>query len=142
MKKLLILTLFSVLSFAKLVEGVSPLSVEDTSAKLQNILTKKGVKIFSVFNHSLEAKNVDLSMQDTQVVVFGAPKMGTPLMKCEPFLAIELPLKFLIFKKGDKTIVAYEDLKEVVKRYDAKKCNEIVNKLSKAQENFYKSIIK
>lgn len=140
MKKFLLLSLFSALSFAKLVEGVSPLSVEETSAKLQEILTKKGVKVFSVFNHSLEATNVNLTMNETQVVVFGSPKMGTPLMQCSPTLALELPLKFLIYKKDDKTIVAYEDLKKAAKRHDSKNCQDIIKKLSKAQENFFKAI--
>lgn len=77
-------------------------------------------------------------MQETQVVIFGAPKAGTPLMVCSPKIALELPLKTLIYKnKAGKTIVAYEEIKSIAKRYDTKNCQEIVEKLSKAQQNIF-----
>lgn len=126
-----------------LVEGKSALDVKQTSEKLQNILKSKGLDIFSVIKHSDEAKKVNLDMQDTQVVIFGSPKAGTPLMQCSPKIALELPLKMLIYKnKKNETIVAYEDIKNAATRYDTKNCEEIILKLSKAQENFFKAITK
>lgn len=124
-----------------LIEGVSSLSVEQTSQKLQDILKSKNVNVFSVIKHSDEASKVNLNMQDTQVVVFGAPKAGTPLMVCSPKIALELPLKMLIYKNEQgKTIVAYEDLKSAAKRYDTQKCEQIIEKLSLAQKNFFNAI--
>lgn len=144
MKKILLaLSIFSTLSFAGekvLQSGTSSLSVEETAQKLQNILKEKGLKIFGVFEHSKLAKEVGLEMQDTIVVAFGAPKAGTPLMQCEPQIALELPLKMLIYKdKNGKTIVAYEDIKSIAKRYDAK-CDNVLTNLSKAQANFFKAV--
>lgn len=140
---LCVLTSTFLLGGDMLITGKSDLSVADTSKKLQNLLKEKGVNVFAVIEHSKEAKKAGLDMSDTEVVVFGAPKAGTPLMQCEPKLALELPLKILIYKdKEGKTEVAYESLQDVAKRYDASKCQEIVNKLSKAQENFFKAITK
>lgn len=140
---LCVLTSTFLLGGDMLITGKSDLSVADTSKKLQNLLKEKGVNVFAVIEHSKEAKKVSLDMSDTEVVVFGAPKAGTPLMQCEPKLALELPLKMLIYANKDgKTEVAYESLQDVAKRYDASKCQEIINKLSKAQENFFKAITK
>lgn len=125
-----------------IIKGKSDLSVADTSAKLQTILKEKGVKVFSVFEHSKEAKNVGAVMADTEVVVFGAPKVGTALMQCQPEIALELPLKFLIYKDGETTTVTYESIETIANRYDASKCKEIVSKLKNAQENLFKAITK
>ncbi|CUU68644.1 DUF302 domain-containing protein [Campylobacter hyointestinalis] len=142
-KVLLIVSLLASLAFAgdkMLVSGVSPLSVDETALKLQNIIKDKGLKIFGMFEHSKLAKEVNLQMNDTVVVAFGAPKAGTPLMQCEPGIALELPLKMLIYKNSDgNTIVAYDDIKNIAKRYNAN-CDEVVNKLSAAQANFFKAV--
>lgn len=144
-KVLLIVSLLASLAFAgdkMLVSGVSPLSVDETALKLQNIIKDKWLKIFGVFEHSKLAKEVNLQMNDTVVVAFGAPKAGTPLMQCEPSIALELPLKMLIYKNSDgNTIVAYDDIKNIAKRYNAN-CDEVVNKLSAAQANFFKAVTK
>ncbi|AII14231.1 hypothetical protein (DUF302 domain) [Campylobacter iguaniorum] len=146
MKKfLLIAALFASFVFGgekMLVTGFSPLEVGETSTKLQNILNEKGLKIFGVFEHSKLAKEAGLQMSDTVVVAFGAPKAGTPLMQCEPSIALELPLKMVIYKNKDgKTVVAYDDIKNIAKRYDAN-CDEVIAKLSAAQANFFKAITK
>ncbi|CZE45838.1 DUF302 domain-containing protein [Campylobacter geochelonis] len=125
-----------------LTTATSPLSVDETASKLTNILESKGLKIFGVFEHSKLAKEAGLDMSDTVVVAFGAPKAGTPLMQCAPQIALELPLKILIYKNSDgKTTVAYEDIKEIAKRYDAQDCAPVEN-LSKAQANFFNAITK
>ncbi|EAJ5693415.1 DUF302 domain-containing protein [Campylobacter fetus] len=146
MKKILLLASLLVgFAFAgdkMLVTGFSPLGVDETAAKLQNILKEKGLKVFGVFEHSKLAKEVNLEMRDTVVVAFGAPKAGTPLMQCEPSIALELPLKMVIYKDNDsKTVVAYRDIKDIAKSYGAN-CDEVVNKLSAAQLNFFKAITK
>lgn len=124
-----------------LTQGESSVGVQETSLKLQEFLESKKINVFSVIKHSDEAKKVNLDMQETEVVIFGAPKVGTPLMACSPKIALELPLKMLIYKnKAGKTIVAYEDIKSIAKRYDTKNCQEIVEKLSKAQNNIFKVV--
>ena len=71
-------------------------SVDETLTRLEKILTEKGVKLFSVVDHSGEAEKVGLKMPPTKVAIFGSPKAGTPLMLATPSIAIDLPLKLLI----------------------------------------------
>lgn len=73
-------------------------SVDETLARLQQLLTTKGVKIFALIDHSGEAESVGLSMPNTKLIVFGNPKAGTPLMVAAPTIAIDLPLKILVWE--------------------------------------------
>ncbi len=78
-----------------IVEIPSPYSVPETLARLQAILKEKGLKVFALIDHSGEAAKAGLSMRPTQVLIFGNPASGTPLMESAPSLAIDLPLKVL-----------------------------------------------
>jgi uncharacterized protein (DUF302 family) len=71
-------------------------SVEETVAKLQSILQAKGVKLFTIVDHSGEAASAGLKMPSTKLLIFGNPKAGTPLMLASPSTALELPLKILV----------------------------------------------
>ena len=73
-------------------------SVPETLARLQAILKEKGVAVFALIDHSGEAAKVGLSMRPTQLLIFGSPKAGTPLMVAAPRLAIDLPLKALAWE--------------------------------------------
>ncbi len=73
-------------------------SVEETVAKLQQLLAAKGVAVFAVIDHSGEAQKVGLSMRPTKLLIFGSPKAGTPLMQAAPSVAIDLPLKILVWE--------------------------------------------
>jgi uncharacterized protein (DUF302 family) len=79
-----------------LVRVVSPYTVEETVQRLETVFTGKGLKVFAVIDHSGEAEKAGLTMRPTQVVIFGSPKAGTPLMIAAPSLAIDLPLKALV----------------------------------------------
>lgn len=114
-------------------------SVNDAVLKFENLVKSKGIKVFDTFYHSKLAEEVNLKMNDTAVVVFGSPKVGTLLMQCAPKIAIELPLKFMFLNTNGKTTISYEDIKDVAKRYNANGC-EIVNKLSEVQANFLKAM--
>lgn len=71
-------------------------SVDQTVEKLKGILQEKGVKLFTVIDHSGEAKAAGLEMRPTKLLIFGNPKAGTPLMIASPSIAIDLPLKILV----------------------------------------------
>jgi uncharacterized protein (DUF302 family) len=74
--------------------------VEDTVAKLERILEAKGVKLFSVIDHSGEAEKAGLRMPATKLLIFGNPKAGTPLMIAAPEIALDLPLKILVWENA------------------------------------------
>ena len=71
-------------------------SVDETVARLQSILQAKGVKLFTIVDHSGEAAGAGLKMPNTKLLIFGNPEAGTPLMLASPSAALDLPLKILI----------------------------------------------
>jgi uncharacterized protein (DUF302 family) len=73
-------------------------SVDQTVEKLKNILQVKGVTLFALVDHSGEAEKVGLKMPPTKLLIFGSPKAGTPLMLAAPSIAIDLPLKILVWE--------------------------------------------
>jgi uncharacterized protein (DUF302 family) len=76
-------------------------SVPETLARLQAILKEKGIMVFALIDHSGEAEKAGLKMRPTQLLIFGSPKAGTPLMVASPRLAIDLPLKALAWQDED-----------------------------------------
>jgi uncharacterized protein (DUF302 family) len=74
----------------------SPYNFQDTIARLENLLQARGIKVFCRIDHGSEAEKAGLKMNPTQVIVFGSPKAGTPVMIVSPTLAIDLPLKALV----------------------------------------------
>jgi len=75
-------------------------SVDQTVEKLKNILQSKGVTLFALVDHSGEAEKVGMKMRPTKLLIFGSPKAGTPLMLAAPSIAIDLPLKILVWEDG------------------------------------------
>jgi uncharacterized protein (DUF302 family) len=71
-------------------------SVDETVARLKNILQSKQITLFALVDHSGEAAKVGLKMPPTKLLIFGNPKGGTPLMLAAPSTALDLPLKILI----------------------------------------------
>jgi uncharacterized protein (DUF302 family) len=91
-----------------LIARPSPHSVPETARKLKEILDAKGIKLFALVDHSGEAARAGLSMPPTQVLIFGNPKAGTPVMLASPTSAIDLPLKILIAEDlSGRTWVSY-----------------------------------
>jgi uncharacterized protein (DUF302 family) len=81
-----------------LVTRDSPYPVPETVAKIEGALGAKGVKVFARIDHAGEAKAAGLELRPTEVLIFGNPKAGTPLMQAAPTIAIDLPLKVLVWQ--------------------------------------------
>src|SRR6202023_3276420 len=81
-----------------LVHVASSRSVPETLKKLQTTLEARGLKVFALIDHSGEAEKAGLKMRPTQLLIFGSPKGGTPLMVATPRLAIDFPLKALAWQ--------------------------------------------
>jgi uncharacterized protein (DUF302 family) len=73
-------------------------SVDATVEKLRSILEAKAVTLFALVDHSGEAAKVGMAMRPTKLLLFGNPKAGTPLMLAAPSIAIDLPLKILVWE--------------------------------------------
>ena len=80
---------------------LSDFSVAETMDRLESLLRARGVKIFARIDQAAEAQAVGLSMQKTQLLIFGDPKAGTPLMVKFPSSAMDLPLKALVWESAD-----------------------------------------
>jgi uncharacterized protein (DUF302 family) len=76
-------------------------SVDVTFEKLRSALQAKGVTIFTVVDHSGEPEKVGIPMRPTKLIIFGSPKAGTPLMLASPSVAIDLPLKVLVWEDNE-----------------------------------------
>jgi uncharacterized protein (DUF302 family) len=93
-------------------------SVNETLARLQAALTAKNISVFALVDHSGEAEKVGMQMLPTRLVIFGNPKGGTPLMLAAPSIAIDLPLKILIWEDGDGHVwVSYNSPDYLMKRH-------------------------
>jgi uncharacterized protein (DUF302 family) len=96
----------------------SPRSVADTVARLSEVVSAKGLKLFTVIDHSGEAAEHGLELRDTKVVVFGSPVAGTPVMQAAPLAALDLPLKILVYDDDGQTLVSYAAPAELAARYE------------------------
>lgn len=91
-----------------LVNVSSPYSVDETLKRLQTVLANRGVQIFALVDHSGEAAKAGMTMPPTKLLIFGNPKAGTPLMLASPSVAIDLPLKALVWQDGNgKVFITY-----------------------------------
>jgi uncharacterized protein (DUF302 family) len=73
-------------------------SVEQTVERLSALLRAKGITLFALVDHSAEAAKIGMKMPPTKLLIFGNPKAGTPLMLAAPSVAIDLPLKILVWE--------------------------------------------
>jgi len=94
-------------------------SVDQTLHKLEQILEAKDIKLFALVDHSGEAQKAGMQMRPTKLLIFGNPKAGTPLMIASPTIAIDLPLKLLVWEDASgKTRISYNDPKYLKERHD------------------------
>ena len=100
-----------------LIVKATQLSVEAAVARLSGLIAEKGMKLFALIDHSGEAAAAGLGLRDTKVVIFGSPAAGTPVMAAAPLVALDLPLKVLIYDDGGTTQVAYAPPEELARRY-------------------------
>src|ERR1700678_258584 len=101
-----------------IIEIPSNQSVDETVEKLKGILQSKGVTLFAIIDHSGEAEKAGMKMPPTKLLIFGNPKAGTPLMLAAPSIAIDLPLKILVWEdSGGKVWVSYNDPEYLKERH-------------------------
>jgi uncharacterized protein (DUF302 family) len=94
-------------------------SVEQTVERLKDILHSKGVTLFVLVDHSGEAEKVGMKMRPTKLLIFGSPRAGTPLMLAAPNIALDLPLKILVWEDGQgKVWLSYNSPQYLMQRHD------------------------
>ena len=117
-------------------------SVKDTADKLVSIIESKGMKVFARVDHQKNAQGVDLTLRPTQVIMFGNPTAGTPLMNCEQSVAIDLPQKILISEDTDKKVwLSYNHPEYLKTRHNIKGCDTEIANIAKALNGVSKAAV-
>ncbi|HKS74876.1 MAG TPA: DUF302 domain-containing protein [Terriglobales bacterium] len=94
-------------------------SVPETVQKLRTAIESRNMTIFAFVDHSGEAEKIGMRLAPTQLLIFGSPKGGTPLMQAAPTLAIDLPLKALAWQDDSgKVWVSYNDPEYLQSRHN------------------------
>ena len=119
----------------------SPLAFEETVAALQKTLNSKGITIFATIEHHKAAEAVGGNMQPATVLIVGNPKVGTALMQENPRLAIELPLKILIYKEEKIVRIRYEKISAIAEKYHIKQNFATAEKIDAAMRQLIKLAI-
>ncbi len=120
-----------------LIKVKSAHSVDDTANKLESVLKSKGMNVFGRVNHAAGAEKAGLELKPTEVVIFGNPKVGTPLMQCTRTVAIDLPQKALVWEDDDGQVwLAYNDPAYLAQRHGIEGCDEVLKKVSGALGKF------
>jgi len=134
-------TLFTASAFAT--EGMinikSAHSVAVAADHLEKILGSKGMTVFKRINHAAGAQKVGKTLRPTELVIFGNPKVGTPLMLCSHSVAIDLPQKALIWQdQAGQVWFSYNDPQYLALRHNIQGCDEVLKKVAGALGNFAK----
>jgi uncharacterized protein (DUF302 family) len=111
----------------------SSFKVKETADRMETILKEKGMTVFSRIKHSEAANKVGIELRDTELIIFGNPKVGSPLMKCQQTVALDLPQKALIWEDdSDKVWISYNDPRYLEKRHNIVGCEPVIAKIEKA----------
>jgi len=109
----------------------SPYSVEQTADRLEAIIKEKGLTFFARINHAANAQKADLELTPTELILFGNPKAGTPIMKCAPTAAIDLPQKALIWEDENQQVwLGYNPPSYLQSRHNIKGCDPVLEKIA------------
>ena len=120
-----------------LVVKPSQYSVAETIDRLQSMLEEKGLTVFARIDHQAGAANAGLELRPTEVLIFGNPKLGTPLMTSAQTVAIDLPQKALAYEDADgKVYLAYNDVGYLEARHGIEGQDEVMEKIRGALRNF------
>jgi uncharacterized protein (DUF302 family) len=112
-------------------------NVKTTADRLESILKEKSMTVFIRINHAAGAQKVDQQLRPTELVIFGNPKVGTPLMQCSQNAAIDLPQKALIWEDEHGAVwFSYNDPAYLIERHEISGCESVVEKVTAALAKF------
>jgi len=112
-------------------------SVAKTADKFEKIAKSKGMKIFAKINHTKGAKSINEKLRPTQLIIFGNPKAGTPLMQVNQTIGIDLPLKVLFWQdKNNETWISYYKPKSIIASHNITNKEKIANKMTNILKTF------
>ena len=99
-------------------------------SRLIGAVTSRGLAVFARIDHAAAAREAGLELAPEEVVLFGNPRAGTPLMQSDPRIGIELPLRMLVWQDDDGALLGYNDPVELDGRYDAEQHHATLESMS------------
>jgi uncharacterized protein (DUF302 family) len=93
-------------------------SYDASMRALVEAIEQRGLTVFARIDHAAGAREVDLELADEQVVLFGSPVSGTPLMQADPRIGIELPLRMLVWREAEQALLGHNDPRELARSYE------------------------
>ena len=119
-----------------LVSLKSSYGAKETADRVERLVKERGMTLFNRIDHAEGARKIGMELRPTEVLIFGNPKGGTPLMQCEQSVGIDLPLKMLVWKDEAGVVkVGYNDPESLKEKYGIKGCDEVLRKMKGALEN-------
>ena len=104
-----------------------------TVSALDSALTAANLKVFARVDHAANAHGVGQDLRPTTVFIFGNPQVGTRLMQCEQSIAIDLPLKALVWEDSTRAVwVGYEPPARLAERHKVQGCGEVIDRVASA----------
>ena len=122
---------FNAFADAGFVVKPSAHGVASTIDRLEGLLKSKGIAVVARVDHGAASKKVDMKLNPTQLLIFGNPKLGTPLMQSNQTIGIDLPLKVLAWQdNAGKVWVGYNEPSELTKRHGIENRDDVAGKIS------------
>jgi uncharacterized protein (DUF302 family) len=91
--------------------------VGSAMAAIRAEVERRGAMVVAVVDHAAAARKAGQELPDTQVIIFGDPAAGTPLMRAAPEVAVDLPLRIMVRAEGDGSVVTWQDPAYLADRY-------------------------
>ena len=102
-----------------------------TVTVLDSAITAANLKIFSRVDHAAAARGVNLELRPTTVFIFGNPAVGTRLMQCEQKIAIDLPLRILVWEDSARAVwIGYEPPARLAERHRVQGCRDVIDRMT------------
>jgi uncharacterized protein (DUF302 family) len=95
----------------------SALNYSETTTSLVAAIERRGLTVFARVDHAAGARDVGMELADEEVVLFGGPRSGTPLMQDDPRIGIELPLRMLVWREGEQVLLGHNDPRALSSEY-------------------------
>jgi uncharacterized protein (DUF302 family) len=110
-------------------------SYEETARLLVKAIEQHGLTVFARIDHAAGARSAGMDLPDEEVVIFGSPQAGTPLMQSDPEIGIELPLRILLWRSGEDVLAGYRDPRDLSGTYDVSRDQAILEKMAALLES-------
>jgi uncharacterized protein (DUF302 family) len=127
---------------AELIRKQSPHSAGKSIDRLEVIVKAKGLTVFNRIDHAAGAKKVDQELRPTELIIFGSPAVGTPLMREQQTLGLALPLKVLAWEDAEgKVWLAYEAPADMAAAHGLARDNSVIKRIASTLDGFTNAVV-